>query len=173
MIEKGPTSHFIMFFNLTARDFKLRVLGKSLPTQGDHYGFSKCSALNKEGSKVSVDTWHCKRGIKPDEKIIKEQASGKMHLIKLRLLGWMMEQYLQLNAFVILLFSKDGSLIIDFNSILKTKQESELWMRSSDVDFTRASNEVAESRQIIPITYALMKAETKMELQKIGRKIKT
>ena len=71
-------------------------------------------------------------------------------------------------------FHKDGSLIIDFNSILKTKQESVTLdgdPQHAGFQF-RASTKLQSRVQIIPITYALMKAETKMELQKIGRKIK-
>ena len=36
--------------------------GKYTHHRGIYFGFSKCSAQNKDGKKVSVDTWHCKRG---------------------------------------------------------------------------------------------------------------
>ena len=123
--------------------------GKFTHHRGIYYGFSKCSALNKEGSKVSVDTWHCKRGYQTHEKIIKQQASGKNASHKVEI-AWRVDDG---TVFAIetrslsFSFHKDGSLIIDFNSILKTKQESVTLdgdPQHAGFQF-RASNEVAES----------------------------
>ena len=52
--------------------------GKFTHHRGIYYGFSKCSALDGTGNKVSVDTWHCKRAFQIHERTLEKNADKRI-----------------------------------------------------------------------------------------------
>ena len=90
--------------------------GKFTHHRGIYFGFSKCSAVNGAGKKITIDTWHCKHGYQTHEKIIKQEAdkTGATQTLEI---SWRIDDG---TVFVTeertLSFSilSDNSLVIDF-----------------------------------------------------------
>jgi len=122
--------------------------GKFTHHRGIYYGFSKCSAVNAEGKKVRVDTWHCRGGYQTHEKVIKSKAheNGASHTLEI---AWRVDDgsiFATEQRSLAFSHRKDGSLQVDFSSVLSTKQESVTLdgdPQHAGFQF-RASNEVAE-----------------------------
>jgi hypothetical protein len=100
--------------------------GKFTHHRGIYYGFSRCSAANAEGKKVRVDTWHCKGGYQTHEKIVKSHADGNGagHTVEI---AWRVDDgsiFATEQRTLTFSHRKDGSLQVDFSSVLSTKQES-------------------------------------------------
>ena len=121
--------------------------GKFTHHRGIYYGFSKCSALNAEGKKVRIDTWHCKGGYQTHEKVIKSHADGNGagHTVEI---AWRVDDgsiFATEQRTLSFSHRNDGSLQVDFSSVLSTKQESVTLdgdPQHAGFQF-RASNEVA------------------------------
>lgn len=125
--------------------------GKFTHHRGIYFGFSKCSAVNGAGKKITIDTWHCKHGYQTHEKIIKQEAdkTGATQTLEI---SWRIDDG---TVFVTeertLSFSilSDNSLVIDFESKLTTQQK--LVKFDGDPQHAgfqfRASNEVAVSKK--------------------------
>ena len=100
--------------------------GKFTHHRGIYYGFSKCSALNAGGKKVRVDTWHCKGGYQTHEKIIKSHAdeNAAAHTVEI---AWRVDDgsiFATEQRTLSFSHREDGSLQIDFSSVLSTQQKS-------------------------------------------------
>ena len=123
--------------------------GKFTHHRGIYYGFSKCGALDGMGKKVSVDTWHCKRGYQTHEKVLQQKANAKEASL-LSEIAWRVDDgtiFITEKRKMRFHFNKEGRLLIDFDSTLSTTQpEVTLDGDPQHAGFQfRASNEVAES----------------------------
>ena len=150
--------------------------GKFTHHRGIYYGFSKCGALDGNGNKVSVDTWHCKRGYQTHEKVLQQNANAKEAFL-LSEIAWRVDDgtiFITEKRKMRFQFNKEGRLQIDFDSTLSTTQpEVTLDGDPQHAGFQfRASNEVAESMPSRLFTSAPKMAETKWGRQKIGPKTK-
>jgi hypothetical protein len=121
--------------------------GKFTHHRGIYYGFAKCSALDADGKKVKIDTWHCRGGYQTHEKVLKSHADSKGagHTVEI---AWRVDdESIFATEERSLSFShlKNGSLQVDFSSVLSTKQKSVTLdgdPQHAGFQF-RASNEVA------------------------------
>ena len=123
--------------------------GKFTHHRGIYYGFSKCAALDGNGNKVSVDTWHCKRGYQTHEKVLQQNANRKHASIESEI-AWRVDDgtiFITEKRKLLFQFDQEGRLQIDFSSILSTTQpQVTLDGDPQHAGFQfRASNEVAES----------------------------
>ncbi len=123
--------------------------GKFTHHRGIYFGFSKCSALNKNGEQVNVDTWHCKRGFQTHEKIISHNADARKAFLESEI-AWRVDDgtiFITERRKLTFQFNKEGRLQIDFDSTLSTNQPKVTLdgdPQHAGFQF-RASNEVAES----------------------------
>ena len=123
--------------------------GKFTHHRGIYYGFSKCAALDGTGKKVSVDTWHCKRGYQTHEKVLQQKASAKEAFLQSEI-AWRVDDgttFITEKRKMCFQFDKEGRLQIDFDSTLSTTQPKVTLdgdPQHAGFQF-RASNEVAES----------------------------
>ena len=123
--------------------------GKFTHHRGIYYGFSKCSALDGKGNKVSVDTWHCKRGYQSHEKVLQQKANSKEASIQSEI-AWRVDDstiFITEKRKLRFKFDKEERLQIDFDSTLSTTQPEVILdgdPQHAGFQF-RASNEVAES----------------------------
>ena len=123
--------------------------GKFTHHRGIYYGFSKCAALDGNGNKVSVDTWHCKRGYQTHEKVLHQHADSKKASLQSEI-AWRVDDgtiFITEMRTLTFKFNKEGRLQIDFDSILSTTQPKVTLdgdPQHAGFQF-RASNEVAES----------------------------
>ena len=122
--------------------------GKFSHHRGIFFGFSKCSVLDGQGKKVSVDTWHCKRGHQVHEKFLEITANDKMasHTSEI---SWKVDDgtiFAKEKRTLTFSFENDMSLIIDFKSTIETDQNQiTLDGDPQHAGFQfRASNEVFE-----------------------------
>tara|TARA_Y100001934_G_scaffold209743_1_gene248179 strand:+ start:775 stop:1758 length:984 start_codon:yes stop_codon:yes gene_type:complete len=121
--------------------------GKFTHHRGIYYGFSKCSAVNAAGKKVRIDTWHCKGGYQTHEKVIESKADdkGASHAVEI---AWRVDDgtiFASEKRTLSFSHREDGSLQVDFSSVLSTKQDSVTLdgdPQHAGFQF-RASNEVA------------------------------
>ena len=122
--------------------------GRYTHHRGIYFGFSKCSAQDKNGKKVGVDTWHCKRGYQTHEKIISQEGGGKA--IQKVEIAWRVDDgtvFATEQSQLTFSHRDDGSLQVDFESTLSTTQEKVGFdgdPQHAGFQF-RASNEVAAS----------------------------
>ncbi len=122
--------------------------GKYTHHRGIYFGFSKCYAVDKNGKKVNVDTWHCKKGYQVHERLLSQSANEKFASHEVEI-AWRIDDHTTFATELRKLrfsFLRDGSLQIDFHSTLKTKQdvvEFDGDPQHAGFQF-RASNEVAE-----------------------------
>ena len=123
--------------------------GKFTHHRGIYYGFSKCSALDGKGNKVSVDTWHCKRGYQSHEKVLQQKVNSKEASIQSEI-AWRVDDgtiFITEKRKLCFKFDKEERLQIDFDSTLSTTQPEVILdgdPQHAGFQF-RASNEVAES----------------------------
>ena len=122
--------------------------GRYTHHRGIYFGFSKCSAQDKKGKKVSVDTWHCKRGYQTHEKVIAQEGGGKA--VQKVEIAWRVDDgtiFATEHRQLTFSHREDGSLQVDFESKLTTTQD-EVGLdgdpQHAGFQF-RASNEVAAS----------------------------
>lgn len=123
--------------------------GKYTHHRGIYLGFSKCTAFDKTGKVVNVDTWHCKRAYQVHEGIISQKADKEnaSHTVKIT---WRIDDgtifVTELRKLSFSLFP-DKTIQVDFESTLSTSQEKvSLDGDPQHAGFQfRASNEVAES----------------------------
>ena len=123
--------------------------GKFTLHRGIFFGFSYCAALDGNGNKVSVDTWHCKRGYQTHEKVLQQNANRKHASIESEI-AWRVDDgtiFITEKRKLLFQFDQEGRLQIDFSSILSTTQpQVTLDGDPQHAGFQfRASNEVAES----------------------------
>ncbi|MFP6854966.1 MAG: DUF6807 family protein, partial [Opitutales bacterium] len=122
--------------------------GRYTHHRGIYFGFSKCTAQDKDGKKVGVDTWHCKRAYQTHEKIL-TQEGGAQAVQKVEIAWRVDDGTIFATEHRQLTFShrKDGSLQVDFESQLSTTQDTV--MVDGDPHHAgfqfRASNEVASA----------------------------
>lgn len=123
--------------------------GRYTHHRGIYFGFSKCSAKDKAGKPVNVDTWHCKRAYQTHEKFLtleggKDQAAQKTEI------AWRTDDggiFATEERQLVFSKRKDGSLQVDFTSKLSTEQDKvglDGDPQHAGFQF-RASNEVAAS----------------------------
>ena len=123
--------------------------GKFTHHRGIYFGFSKCSALDGTGNKVSVDTWHCKRGYQSHEKVLQQKVNSKEASIQSEI-AWRIDDgtiFITEKRKLRFKFDKEERLQIDFDSTLSTTQPEVILdgdPQHAGFQF-RASNEVAES----------------------------
>ena len=122
--------------------------GKYSHHRGIYFGFSKCSALDGAGNKVSVDTWHCKRGYQTHEKFI-SQVVDDQHASHTVEIAWRVDDgtiFATEARTLVFRFDPKQRLQIDFQSIL-TSEQGEITLdgdpQHAGFQF-RASNEVYE-----------------------------
>ena len=123
--------------------------GRYTHHRGIYYGFAKCSAQNKDGKNVRVDTWHCKGGYQQHKEVLAQEANEDKAWHKLAI-EWRVDdgtvfavEYRTL-AFT---YADDGALVVDFSSSLKPTQDKirvDGDPQHAGFQF-RASNEVAAS----------------------------
>ena len=124
--------------------------GKYTHHRGIYFGFSKCSAVNGDGKKVNVDTWHCKRGYQTHEKIINQKAD-KIGATQTVEIVWRVDDgtiFVTEERTLSFSILNDQSISIDFRSKLSTDQKIvKLDGDPQHAGFQfRASNEVAVSK---------------------------
>ena len=98
--------------------------GKFTHHRGIYYGFSKCSALDGTGNKISVDTWHCKRGYQSHEKVLQQKVNSKEASIQSEI-AWRVDDgtiFITEKRKLCFKFDKEERLQIDFDSTLSTTQ---------------------------------------------------
>ena len=121
--------------------------GKFTHHRGIYFGFSKCSAQDKDGKKVGIDTWHCKRGYQTHEKIISQEGGDKA--VQKVEIAWRIDDgtvFATEQRQLTFSHREDGSLQVDFESNLSTTQDKVGFdgdPQHAGFQF-RASNEVAE-----------------------------
>ena len=122
--------------------------GKFTHHRGIYFGFSKCSAQDKNGKKVGVDTWHCKRGYQTHEKVLTQEGGAKA--VQKVEIAWRVDDgtiFATEHRQLIFSHRDDGSLQVDFESKLTTTQDKvglDGDPQHAGFQF-RASNEVAAS----------------------------
>lgn len=142
--------------------------GKFTHHRGIYFGYSKCTAKNAEGQKVSVDTWHCKRGYQTHEKILNIEANTKNAYLTSEI-AWRVDDgtiFITENRKMSFHITKQKMLQIDFQSTLSTTQAKvSLDGDPQHAGFQfRASNEVAS--KTASQTYYIRPDEGKDEMGK-------
>ncbi len=117
---------FHHIYQSDGKDFLTKGPGEKFTHhRGIYFGFSKCSVLNSDGTRINLDTWHCKRGYQLYEKTIHQNVGNKKatHTIEI---SWRVEDgtifatvQRTLSFFILL----DNSIKVDFNSKPSTTQE--------------------------------------------------
>ena len=121
--------------------------GKYTHHRGIYFGFSKCTAQDKDGKKVGVDTWHCKRAYQTHEKFLVQEGGGKA--VQKVEIAWRVDDgtvFATEQRQLTFSHREDGSLQVDFESTLSTTQDKvglDGDPQHAGFQF-RASNEVAE-----------------------------
>jgi hypothetical protein len=124
-IEKELTNPSFIYMTRDGEEFVTKGPGgKFTHHRGIYFGFSKCSALNKNGEQVNVDTWHCKRGFQTHEKIISHNAGERKAFLESEI-AWRVDDgtiFITERRKLTFQFNKEGRLQIDFDSTLSTNQ---------------------------------------------------
>jgi hypothetical protein len=122
--------------------------GRYTHHRGIYFGFSKCTAQDKDGKKVGIDTWHCKRAYQTHEKIISQEGGDKA--VQKVEIAWRIDDgtvFATEQRQLTFSHREDGSLQVDFESNLSTTQDKvglDGDPQHAGFQF-RASNEVAAS----------------------------
>ena len=100
--------------------------GKFTHHRGIYYGFSKCSAVNAAGKKCGSIPGTAKGGYQTHEKVIESKADdkGASHTVEI---AWRVDDgsiFASEKRTLSFSHREDGSLQVDFSSVLSTKQES-------------------------------------------------